>query len=178
MQIRYRLPLTAAILFFVGSSPAQNAAPPTPAPQREKFQEAAAKALETENTRRQAEPCKDAMSTYEINHCLWRELSITQRNRSEFAAALRSLLRLRDPADSKAPKFGPSGPVLTSDELAEEFDRMETQWEGSQKLQCEAALHQYGGGTAAPAAQMGCELRLTREHLDDLDVIYNMLLHK
>jgi hypothetical protein len=67
-------------------------------------------------------------------------------------------------------------PLTQEQELAE-FDFVGRTWQPYVDAACTAHHHQYGGGTGGPGAELACRVRLTRNHMKDLDSIYEMPLH-
>jgi uncharacterized protein YecT (DUF1311 family) len=62
-------------------------------------------------------------------------------------------------------------------QYAAEFDGLEKAWQQFRELACKAAFHQFNGGTGAPSFQIQCELKLARDHMRELDLIYGSDLH-
>jgi uncharacterized protein YecT (DUF1311 family) len=86
-------------------------------------------------------------------------------------------LLIRAPQMAGAPTAGPAGPALTSPQLIAEFDSVENTWRQYREIACSAAFHQLDGGTGGPSFRAECELRLTRNHMRELDLIYANVLH-
>ena len=55
------------------------------------------------------------------------------------------------------------------------FDDAESAWHTYRELACHAAGAQYEGGTIRPSIEMGCSLKLTRHHMDELWDVYSDL---
>ncbi|MGD0628645.1 MAG: lysozyme inhibitor LprI family protein, partial [Terracidiphilus sp.] len=75
------------------------------------------------------------------------------------------------------PANGLSSPVLTPEQLSTEFNSVEQLWRQYRTAACSAAFHQFGGGTGGPSFEAQCELKLTRDHMRELDMIYGGDLH-
>jgi uncharacterized protein YecT (DUF1311 family) len=58
-----------------------------------------------------------------------------------------------------------------------EFDALEKAWQQFRELACTAAFHQFDGGSGESSFQIECELKLTRDHMRELDLIYGSDLH-
>jgi uncharacterized protein YecT (DUF1311 family) len=67
---------------------------------------------------------------------------------------------------------------LTQEQLVAEFDRVEEVWERYRESACRAAFHQFAGGTGGPSFEMQCQLKVTRDHMRELDMIYGADLHR
>ena len=139
----------------------------------------AKRAFDAEMERGKKDARPDAKSTLQINVCLDHEKKTTEGNYRAYTEAIRATLGLKEPGfpGIEPPQRGPSGPILTPEQLVDEFDKTERLWESYRDSQCTAAFHQFGGGTAAPASQMECEQRLIRGHMRDLDSVYGLMLH-
>jgi uncharacterized protein YecT (DUF1311 family) len=72
----------------------------------------------------------------------------------------------------------PGGPALTPKELSDEFERVEKAWQEYRETACTAAFHQFSGGTGGPSFEGQCELKLTRDHMRELDMIYGGAVHR
>jgi hypothetical protein len=95
---------------------------------------------------------------------------------TDYEAAIHELLGATP--DAGTPMRGPSGMALTPAQNAVEFDGVEKEWREYRGKACQAARDQMGGGTAAPSAEMRCEVNLDHSHMRELDSIYWLALHK
>jgi uncharacterized protein YecT (DUF1311 family) len=146
--------------------------------QRKTLQEQAAKAFDAEAARQKAGDCKNASSTRDIETCLEKETEITETNYSAFTGAIRELLSL-----SYAEFSGPAASVPTegppnAEDLAKEFDALQTAWQQYRKIGTDAAYNQYKGGTMAPVASAMTSQKLVRSHMRELSSIYEGPLHR
>jgi uncharacterized protein YecT (DUF1311 family) len=144
---------------------------------RPSLQEHAKQIFDAEMAREKAGDCPNAITTYDINVCLGKEVSITDQNLNQYKAIIRELIASA-PEEPGGPGVGPAGPALTSAESAEEFDHVQQTWSEYRKVACKAARDAMGGGTAAPASEMQCDLLLGRGHMRELNSIYWLELHK
>lgn len=145
--------------------------------QRPQLQARAKKIFAAEMDREKAGECHAAVTTYDINVCLGKEVANTDQNISQYESLIRELMGSR-PEMPGAPAAGPAGRELTSAESAAEFDRVEQAWRKYRDQACQAARDQMGGGTAAASSEMRCEIELARSHMRELDSIYWMQLNK
>jgi uncharacterized protein YecT (DUF1311 family) len=136
------------------------------------FKKIARSAYSDEQTREKAGDCPKSTTTYDIGTCLEKEVEKTTANYRSYADAARSIEGLPAPGD--APASGPTGKPLSSQELVQQFDAVESAWQAYKKAQCSAAYDAYKGGTIAPMMQLTCELTLTRNRLRELDSIYQV----
>ncbi|MGD0667604.1 MAG: lysozyme inhibitor LprI family protein [Bryobacteraceae bacterium] len=146
--------------------------------ERESLRAKAKEAFEQEMAREKAGDCPDAHNTYQFNMCYQKALGATDQNLKTYEGAIRDLLSLQYPnLTGQPPMPGVAGPVLTPEQLAADFDRVEEAWHTYLDAACTAAFRQFGGGTGGPSADMECQLRLMRGHMRELDTIYYMRLH-
>jgi hypothetical protein len=149
--------------------------------ERQRLRAQAKQAFDAEMAQEKAEDCPNARTTYEINVCLSKESGITDGNYKSYAEAVRALLSLKEPPlpgqQAEPVHAGTMGPELTPEQQAAEFDGLEATWKPYSEAVCTATFHQFGGGTAGPAAEGECRLRMTRQHMRDLDQVYFGLLH-
>jgi hypothetical protein len=82
------------------------------------------------------------------------------------------------PGASEGPTTGPAGPVLSQGQLVAEFDQVEKIWGKYLESACQTAFHQFAGGTGGHSFEMQCRLKLTRDHMRELDMIYGSDLHR
>src|SRR5690348_17350208 len=144
---------------------------------RPTLQEHAKHIFDAEMAREKAGDCPNAMTTYDINVCLEKEVGITDQNLKQYEAIIRELIASA-PEEPGGPGGGPAGPALTSAQSAAEFDNVEQAWYKYRNVACKAARDQMGGGSAAPSSEMHCDFDLDRSHMRELDSIYWLELHK
>jgi uncharacterized protein YecT (DUF1311 family) len=131
-------------------------------------------AFDNEMAREKAGDCPNAMSTYDINVCYSNAAWIADNNLKDFDDALRAILGLHEP---KMPGQLPLGGTLagpTPEQRVAEFDKVEAQWSAYADTACTAASNQYYGGTIAPYMHISCHIRLVRNHLRELNFIYEV----
>jgi hypothetical protein len=145
--------------------------------QRERLKVVAKAAFDSEMEREKSEDCPYA-PTSEYNSCFSKEVGITDQNLKTYEGAFRDFLGLKYPELASQPKFGPSGPILTSAQMVAEFDQVEQIWHSYLDTASTAAFHQFGGGSGGPGFAMETHLRLVRGHLRELDSIYGLWLRK
>lgn len=148
--------------------------------ERDRLRAAAKQAFDAEMAREKAGDCPAAHTTYDFNMCYSSQNTITEENYKAYTGTVRALLGLKNPLapgvkEGPLPP-GPAGPELTPEEDVTEFDKTESLWSAYKEAECTVAFHQFGGGTGGPSAGMECKLRLTRNHMRDLDSVY-LLLH-
>jgi uncharacterized protein YecT (DUF1311 family) len=144
--------------------------------QRDQLVQHAAMTFDREMEREKAGDCPNVVTTYDENVCLGQEVATTTANYKDYADTLRSLMGLRD--SSAIVADGPTGTPPTPDEMAKEFDRIETAWDAYRTVLCSAAYHQYRGGTIAPSIELSCNLRAMRTHIRELGgILGNLFLH-
>jgi len=131
-----------------------------------------------EIAREQVGDCKDANTTADFDNCYGDQLTITDQNLTRFEAVIRALQAgpPQDPAEATA-QTPASGQQLSPQQLAHEFDNVEQLWRQYRDTACKAAFHQFDGGSGAASFEMQCELKLTRDHMRELDTIYGVDLH-
>jgi uncharacterized protein YecT (DUF1311 family) len=136
--------------------------------------------FDAEMAREKAGDCPNAATTYDSNVCLGRELTLTEQNLKSYEGIIEGLLSPppQMPGQAGANVPGPAGPSLTPKQLTEEFESVERGWRAYRETACAAAFHQFDGGTGGPSFQMECELKLTRDHMRELDMIYGGDLHR
>ncbi len=140
---------------------------------RNLFRKQAKAALDREMAREKA-VCQEPMTTYDQNVCLRKEIETTNANYQDYLSALRSLLGLKGPWGP--PPSGPTGKPLSEEETVKQFDEVETLWQKYHKSQASAVYDDYRGGTIAPIMAGICDLQLTRNHMRELDSIYDPML--
>ena len=148
--------------------------------ERIRLQAQAKVVFETETTREKAGDCTNAETTYGFNICFGKQMALTDQNLKSYEDIVRKLQA--DPPQMAGepirPTIGPAGPVLTQEQLVAEFDRVEEVWERYRESACMAAFHQFAGGTGGPSFEMQCQLKVTRDHMRELDMIYGADLHR
>ena len=151
---------------------------------RQALQAQAKQIFDAEAERERSGDCSSSNTTVEFNHCFGQRLEETAINLKNFDGVIRQLQSGPPQMSGSAAETTarPAGPELAPAQHAAEFDRLENAWQRYGELACEAAFHQaafhqFDGGTGAPSFQMQCELKLTRDHLRELDLIYGSDLH-
>jgi uncharacterized protein YecT (DUF1311 family) len=143
--------------------------------QRDALRAQAKAAFDDEMTREKAGDCPNAMTTYDANVCYGKTADITDKNLKTFTDALRSMLALHYPdMPGPAPAGSTNSRTLTPEQHVAEFDQIETQWSAYASTACGAVYHSFEGGTGGPSAKIECHLRLVRNHLRELDSIYEV----
>jgi uncharacterized protein YecT (DUF1311 family) len=130
-------------------------------------------AFENEMAREKTGDCPKSVSTYDMSMCLNQELEKTTANYQSYVGALRSVQGLKTPGETF--EKGPSGKPLSEEERVTEFDGVEATWQAYQKAQCTAAYDAYKGGTIAPIMELTCHVRLIRDHMHELEDIYDFM---
>lgn len=141
---------------------------------RQMLQAQARQVFQAEAAREKTGDCPNAQSNYDFIVCYGEQLKITNANLASYERIIRELQVGPPPMPGEMPA-GP--PTLTSDQLTAEFDHVEEIWHQYRESACTTAYHQFGGGTGGPSFQAECELKLTRDHIRELDMIYGMILH-
>jgi uncharacterized protein YecT (DUF1311 family) len=141
---------------------------------RQRLQAQGKQILAAEMAREKAGDCTEANTTYDFNVCYGKQMAITEQNLKDYEGIIRELI-----APSPQPLVEPdtdttgvAGTRLTPKHLIEEFERVEQSWRQYRETACSAAFHQFGGGTGGPSFEMECELRLARDHVRELEMIY------
>ena len=147
---------------------------------RQDMQAQAKRVFDGETARENAGDCPDAGTTYDFNVCFGKQLTVTDQNLRSFEDILRKLQTDPPamPGASEGPTTGPAGPVLSQGQLVAEFDQVEKIWGKYLESACQTAFHQFAGGTGGPSFEMQCRLKLTRDHMRELDMIYGSDLHR
>ena len=146
---------------------------------RHALQAQAKEIFEAEMAQEKAGDCPDANTTYDFNFCYGNVLTAADRHLKSFEQIIRDL-QAPSPhmaGTSEAPANGIAGPMLTPEQLTAEFDSVEQVWRQYRAAACAAAFHQFSGGTGGPSFEAQCELKLTRAHMRELDMIYGGDLH-
>jgi uncharacterized protein YecT (DUF1311 family) len=146
---------------------------------RQGLQAKAKQIFDAEAEREGSGDCSSSNTTADFDNCFGQRLEETATNLKNFDGVIRQWQSGSPQMSVSAAETtaGPAGPELTPAQHAAEFDRLENAWQQYRELACEAAFHQFDGGTGAPSFQMQCELKLTRAHLRELDLIYGSDLH-
>jgi len=137
------------------------------------FKEQGRRAFSDEIAREKAGDCPHAVSTYDMNMCLGREMEMTAANYNAYVGAVRSAQGLKNPGSDAA--SGPSSKPLSKKHLVKDFDEVEIAWQAFHKAQCSAAYDAYKGGTIAPTMSLTCHLELMRNHMRELEDIYQFM---
>ena len=164
---------------------AQSSSPLTPQQQqyrtvearRQQLRSQAKQAFNAEMVREQADKCPDAQNTQEFNACFGKAVTVAAANLKSYTDALRAILVLRYPDSPSRPVTGMAGVEQTPGQDGAEFTRLEELWQRYKTAAATAAFHQFDGGTGGPSAELETELRLTRNHMRELDSIYNEILN-
>ena len=173
--------------FFLGQ-PGPSTAKQGPTPEQEAYRQFEAKhrglqaqakqVFDTEMAREKTGDCPDAKTDYDFNVCFGRQLDVTDQNLKSYEDFIRDLMApppqmAGQPAVDTSPQAnGIAGPVLSSSEFEHEFERVEQSWGQYREAACAAAFHQFDGGTGGPSFQLECKLKLARDHMRELSMIY------
>lgn len=188
--------IASAILFVTAQCHAQQDPPPnhkaiTPGQKayQQQYQswfarhhqlQAQAKDIFAEETSHEKAPdCPAASSNSEFIACFSELAESAEETLKSYEEAIHGLL-IAPPQTRGAPirpTPGPGGLALSTTQFMAEFDSVESTWRQYREIACAAALHQFDGGTGGPGFQAECELRLTRNHVRELDMIYGNVLH-
>jgi len=146
---------------------------------RQSLQAQGKQVFDAEMAREKAGDCPNAQSNSEFINCFGEQLTIAGGNLTAFEGIIRELQAPgpQMPGQSDSNMHGPAGPPLTPKELGDEFEQVERVWRDYRETACRAAYHQFGGGTGGPSFEGQCELKLTRDHMRELDMIYGGDLH-
>lgn len=121
------------------------------------YQKMAASALHYE-VAQIGKDCANAKNTLEINTCLDAVAEKTQSDFRVFYASLRNLLN-------------------PGSEAVQQLDTSQPQWEKYSTSACDAVYAFYREGTIRNAKAIGCRIRLIRSRMQDLDALYDTVLH-
>jgi len=150
---------------------------------RQRLQAQAKQIFDAEMAREKAGDCPNAQTTADFNICFGDQGNITEQNLNSFEGIIRELnapeppLPSQSAAEPSQPVMGIAGPSLTPEQFLAEFNHVEEVWRRYRETACTAAFHQFNGGTGGPSFQMTCELKLSRDHMRELDMIYGSDLH-
>ena len=122
------------------------------------YQKVAAKAFQFEISQIRRD-CPNADTTFEENICLGSVDETTQRNFRTFYSSLRNLL---NPAS----------------DAVQQLDSSQAKWEKYSTSACHAVYAVYRDGTIRNAKAVGCRIQLTRSRMQDLDALYDTVLHR
>lgn len=145
--------------------------------QRDVLRAQAQQAFNAEMARGKTTDCDESETTNEVDICYSKAVKITDQNLKTYEDAIHGILGLKYPGVPGQLSYGPSGPILTPEEEAAEFDHSEQLWHTYLESATTSARHQFGGGTGAPGFEMETHLRLVRSHMKELDGIYGLILH-
>lgn len=104
---------------------------------------------------------------------LKKELETTTANYQAYVRALRSAEALDQSENGERYSRGFKLPSKTSN--LKEFDKVESMFQEFRKLQCTAAYDANLEGSIAPVVAQACELELMRNHMHELEHIYQFL---
>jgi uncharacterized protein YecT (DUF1311 family) len=142
------------------------------------LQAQAKQVFDTEMAREKAVDCPDAKSDYDFNACFGKQLTITDQNLKSYEGFIRELMAPppqmpgQPAVETNPPANGIAGPVLSPADFAHEFESVEQSWGQYREVACAAAFHQFEGGTGGPSFQLECKLKLARDHMRELSLIY------
>jgi uncharacterized protein YecT (DUF1311 family) len=146
---------------------------------RQTLQAEARQIFAAEMTREQAGDCPSAQTTVDFNTCFADRLTLAGQSLKRYEEIIRDLTdpspRAENPAQENPQAI--TGSVLTPQQHLAEFDRVEQAWRQYTSTACKAAFHQFEGGSGGPSFEEQCELKLTRNHIRELDMIYGEDLH-
>ncbi len=123
--------------------------------------------FDVEMAREKADLCANAGSTHDSNVCYEKQIEITDGNLKSFEAVMRDLS-----APEPQMPGEPADPNATAAHVQAEFDNVEQLWRHYRETACAAAFHQFGWGSGGPSFEMECQLRLARDHMRELRMIY------
>lgn len=140
---------------------------------RQSLQAQAKRILTAEMAREKARDCPQAQTTSDFNLCYENQVSVTDQDLKSYEGIIRELLApSQTPEQPTAETPGFEGPALTPAQFVAEFDLVEQSWRQYRQTACTAAFHEFEGGTGGASFQMECQLKLTRDHLRELEMIY------
>ena len=146
---------------------------------RQSLQAQAKQVFESEMLREKAGDCPDANSTYAFNICYGNQVTITDQNLKNYESTIQELMAPIPimPGNSADNMPEQAVPSLAPQQVLEEFDHLEEVWRQYRETACSAAYHEFHGGTGGPSFQMECQLKLARDHMRELDMVYGSDLH-
>lgn len=121
----------------------------------------------------QGDDYRQSISSGNLTVYLKKELETTTANYQTYIGALRSAETLDGPEDGERYTRGFKLPSKTSN--LKEFDKVESMFQEFRKLQCTAAYNANLEGSIAPVVAQACELELMRNHMRELEHIYQFL---
>jgi hypothetical protein len=146
--------------------------------QRQNLRAQAKQAFDAEMAREKSGDCPNATSTYEFNICYGKAVTVTDQNLTTYEKNIRDLLGLHYPIFTGQPSSpGLAGSQPTPEQEVAEFDHIEQLWRAYLDSVATTAFHQFDGGTGGPSFEMEAHLRLTRNHMREIDTLYGVLLH-
>jgi len=146
--------------------------------QRQNLRAQAKQAFDAEMVREKSGDCPNAKSTHEFNICYGKAVTVTDQNLTAYEKAIRDILGLHYPNfTGQPPSPGLAGSQPTSEQEVAEFDHLEQLWRAYLDSAATTAFHQFDGGTGGPSFKMETHLRLTRNHMREIDTLYGGLLH-
>jgi uncharacterized protein YecT (DUF1311 family) len=126
--------------------------------------------FDAEMAREKAGDCPASQTTSDFNDCFGKQLTRADESLRSYEASIQSLMAPPpgppDPSDPELPQ------PRTPEQDRAEFDQVEQSWKQYRDLACTAALHQFDGGSGGPSFEMECRLKLTRNHMRELAMIY------
>ncbi len=133
---------------------------------------------DAEMAREKAGDCPAAQSTRDFEVCYSKVFDTASASLKDLESTLHDLMVPPPQFPGSTVTSGPGGPILTSDQLSAEFGQVEHLWRQYQDAACGAAFHQFDGGTGGPPFEAECEIKLTRNHLREINLIYDGDLHR
>lgn len=127
-----------------------------------RYRNQGAEALAKEQARSKANLCTEAEKGGNslIAQCLTDEGKETEQDYLAYIRAIGALLRLPEQSGKRLP-----------------FDLAEEAWQTYRDRSCTSMATQWEGGDQAPVAYSDCRLRLTWNHMNELDDLYSDLWH-
>jgi hypothetical protein len=147
--------------------------------QRNLLRAQAKEAIDAEIARDKAGDCPGAHTDYDFNTCFGEAVARADQHLKTFEDALGAILALYETLDSSPPgppAPGIGGPKRTSVQDAEEFSHLEKLWHTYLDAASAAASHQFDGETGAPSFELETHLRLVRNHMRELNMLYGIEL--
>jgi hypothetical protein len=143
---------------------------------RDQLRRQAKEAFAAEMAREKAGDCPEAQNTRDFNTCFGDAASIADQHLKAYEEALKAIVALRYDTSSPTPPLDMAGPAQTPEQDAAEFVNLEKLWRGYLDAASTAAFHQFDGGTGGPSFELETHLRLVRDHMRELDMLYGMML--
>ncbi len=168
-MIRVRIVLLLPMLAIQAGSQNDKAAWDAFHATQTKIRQRGTDALERERSRSRAHLCEEAgkgeRGGAEIAECLAKEAKVTHEDYVTYVRSIGALLRLSSPGDSRGKR-----PKRLS------FDAAEDSWQSYQTQVCESMSTQWAD-VQSSIAFADCRLRLTWNHMNELDSLYSDLWH-